>query len=256
MMYGMYPILADVGEVISALVPVVIFVIWVIGQISNRAKEVPAKPVRRPERRPERRAADDWANREDEDDDVVMAQPAGGDKAGGDKGTVFNEIEQFLARARQQTQQAAGQRPLVAKPLAAEPVVAELAGPRRGLGGAMPSSPGSLSSRKQVASHVKTYLDTSDIDAQVELLGDSVEIADDVMEAHLKEVFDHRIGTLQQSAADTQASRHAASNARKRATGESVMAPPVDFAALLANAGDLRKAIVLNEILQRPVERW
>jgi hypothetical protein len=251
-MLNVVPTLAAPGiaDLLTALVPVVVFVIWVIGQIANRAKEAPAKPVRRPAARP----AADWAD-EDEDDveEFVMAQPA---EAGGKK-TVFDEIEQFLARARQQAQQAAQpQPPAAAKPIVVKPVVAQLAEPRRGLGGESPRAPGRLGTRDRVTAHVNETVDTSDITANIEQLGDSVEIADDVMEAHLKEVFDHRIGTLQQSAADTQATRRAAANAQKRATGESVTAPPVDFAAMLANTGDLRKAIVLNEILQRPAERW
>ncbi|MEX2187218.1 MAG: hypothetical protein WD875_10505 [Pirellulales bacterium] len=250
-MPNMLPILAapNFGDLLSALVPVVIFVIWVVGQIANRAKPPAAKPIRRPQRRADADA--DWAN--NADDDVVVAQAAGD----GEKKTVFDEIEQFLARARQQTQQGkTPQRPVAAKPIVAEPVVAQLATPRRGLSGEMSSTSGNLSARTQVATQVKEYLDTSDIDAHVELLGDAVEIADDVMEAHLKEVFDHRIGTLQQMAAETPATRRAASNAQKRAAGQRVTVPPVDFAAMLANAGSLRKAIVLTEILQRPSERW
>lgn len=249
----------NIGDVISALVPVVVFVIWVIGQIANRTKEAPAKPVRRAEPRP----AADWRNAADDEDEIVVAQPA---KAGG-KPSVFDEIEQFLARARQQAQQAGKPQPqpvaqpTIARPVlveggVAEPVMAEFAEPRRGRGGEVERPRHHLGTRDRITAHVNRTTDTSDVTAHIEALGDSVEIADDVMEAHLKQVFDHRIGTLQQSAADTQATRRAAADAQRRATGESVTAPPVDFAAMLANTGSLRKAIVLNEILQRPADRW
>jgi hypothetical protein len=254
-------LLADLGDVIGALVPVVFFIIWVIGQIAGRKQE-PAKPVRGPERRP---AADLF----DDDDDVIVAAPAPQANVGGKK-TVFDEIEQFLARARQQAQQGqqgnAPQPPrpaapplagrpsvtvqtVVVRPQAAEPVVAEVIEPRRTILAEAAPGPGQLAGRQQVAAHVTQYLDTADMRAQVDRLGDAVEVADDVMEEHLKQVFDHRVGTLATDAAQSAPARPGAG--RKRAA-----AAPVDFAAMLANTGNLRQAIVLNEILQRPADRW
>jgi hypothetical protein len=78
-----------------------------------------------------------------------------------------------------------------------------------------------------------------------------VEIADDVMEAHLKEVFDHRLGSLQQL--DKIA---ATASAAKKAAADKAIPAPIGFAAMLANSRSLREAIVLNEILKRPDDRW
>lgn len=251
---------AGIGDLLSALVPVVIFIIWVIGQIANRTRAEPAKPVRRAEQRP----AGDWNL--DDDDDVIVAQPAnvrpanaGPANAGpnaGPKKTVFDEIEQFLARARQAAQQAQGQqggappRP-AAGPVAAEPVVAELAEPRRTLAGGPVLSAGRLGTQERVAAEVARTTDTSDVTANIDRLGDAVEVADDVMEAHLKEVFDHRLGSLQAAASPSVAS--AAPKTRKAAKA---LPAPIGFAAMLANTGNVRNAIVMSEILQRPTDRW
>jgi hypothetical protein len=236
-----------IGDLLSALVPVVVFIIWVIGQIANRQAAAPPKPVRRADQRP----AGDW-DMDDDDDDVIVAQPA---NAGGPKKTVFDEIEQFLARARQQAQQVQQDqqpggllnRPAVARPVIAEPVMAEMVVPRGGLASDVTAGGSNLGTRDRVGASINRTTDTSDVTANVEGLGDSVEIADDVMEAHLREVFDRRLGSLQQ---DTMA----ASSASKK-TGKAVPAP-VGFAAMFANSGSVRQAIVLNEILQRPADRW
>jgi hypothetical protein len=239
---------AGIGDLLSALVPVVVFIIWVIGQIANRQAAAPPKPVRRADQRP----AGEW-NMDDDDDEVVVAQPGNA----GPKKTVFDEIEQFLARARQQAQQAQqGQQPgapqhrPLAKPMMAEPVMAEIVAPRGGLASAPAQGGRNLGTQDRVVANLNRTTDTSDITANIDRLGDSVEIADDVMEAHLKEVFDHRLGSLQKDAIANSAGQSAA-----KKTGKAVPAP-VGFAALFANTGSVRQAIVLNEILQRPADRW
>jgi hypothetical protein len=259
-------ILADIGDILSALVPVVVFIIWVIGQIANRAQP-PAKPVRGPERRPA-----DLVDVDDDEDDFVAApgRPAPQANAGGKK-TVFDEIEQFLARARQQAQQAgAPQQPRPAQPInipgrpnvtvqtvvtrtsAGEPVMAEVVEPRRTFAGDVATPPGQLAGRQQVASHVSDYMSTADINAQVERLGDSVEIADDMMEAHLKQVFDHRVGTLAQDTTQPTPAPAGVDAPRKSAR----RAAPIGVAALFADSRNIRQAIIANEILQRPADRW
>lgn len=250
---------AGIGDLLSALVPVVVFIIWVIGQIANRTKVEPPKPVRRAEPRP----AGNWGL--DDDDDVIVAQPAnarpanaGPANAGlpnaGPKKTVFDEIEQFLARARQAAQQAqqGGPPPRpAARPVAAEPVVAELAQPRRPLATEPALGSGRLGTQERVVAEVVRTTDTSDVTANLDRLGDAVEVADDAMEAHLKEVFDHRLGSLQQVAT----AAPAASATKEKRAARKVPAP-VGFAAMLANTGDVRNAIVMSEILQRPTDRW
>jgi hypothetical protein len=262
-------IAAGIGDVLSALVPVVVFIIWVIGQIANRT-QAPAKPVRGPERRP----ADLVGDEDDEDEFIAAPRPAAPQANAGGKKNVFDEIEQFLARARQQAQQAQqGNNPqqprpaqpanvpprpamtvqtVVVRPSMSEPVMAEVIEPRRSLSGDVATQSGQLAGRHQVSTHVSDYLSTAEMNAQVDRLGDAVEIADDVMEAHLKQVFDHRVGTLSQDSAQTTPVAVGIDSQKKPVR----RAAPIGVAALLANTGSIRQAILANEILQRPSDRW
>ncbi len=115
--------------------------------------------------------------------------------------------------------------------------------------------PGILTGQN-VGEHVAQHLDTSDFGERLSHLGEEVDHADDRMEAHMHEYFEHQLGELGAStsrAADstldddlpaghTPESRHkpAAFNIRK----------------LLASPASIRDAIVLSEILRRPEDRW
>jgi hypothetical protein len=84
-------------------------------------------------------------------------------------------------------------------------------------------------------------------------VGSGVDQADEQMQSHLHQVFDHNLGSL--------ASRGAASGSttqsdQARQPGAGPLLAPVGFAAMLANADTLRQAVVLQEILKRPVDRW
>jgi hypothetical protein len=79
-------------------------------------------------------------------------------------------------------------------------------------------------------------------------LGAEVDLADDKLEAHLHQVFDHKLGSFQRSVADGDASaKQALQTDQPGALG---------FAAMLANPQSLRNAILLSEILRRPEENW
>jgi hypothetical protein len=72
------------------------------------------------------------------------------------------------------------------------------------------------------------------------------------LEEHLKDAFSHQVGTLAATATDSLAAQNRAAAAAAAATGTRQTLP---IAALLSG-GNLRNAIILNEILQRPEERW
>lgn len=78
-------------------------------------------------------------------------------------------------------------------------------------------------------------------------LGAEVDLADDKLESHLHETFDHQLGRLKKTASDTAAVEHAK--------------PMVDVTiseirALLATPAKMRDAVVMAEILRRPEDRW
>jgi hypothetical protein len=72
------------------------------------------------------------------------------------------------------------------------------------------------------------------------------------LEEHLKEAFSHQVGTLAAKPTDSLAAQNRAAAAAAAATGTRQTLP---IAALLSG-GNLRNAIILNEILKRPEERW
>jgi len=96
-----------------------------------------------------------------------------------------------------------------------------------------------------VARHVTQYLRGSEqIAEHTRHLGEEVDAADDKMEAHLHQVFDHQIGQLKMSATDSSAV--AASDVKRTGfTAGSI----VD---MLLSQDNIRTAVILGEILRRP----
>ena len=111
-----------------------------------------------------------------------------------------------------------------------------------------------LPSGKGVAQHVEEYLGSS-------RLGERVSEANLKTEAHLHQAFDHQLGRLLPSQKIQNAVDTPQTSTSKGKEGEDDDVMP-DLAAvgsvskLLENANGLRQAIILREILERPVHRW
>ena len=97
-----------------------------------------------------------------------------------------------------------------------------------------------------VVEHVRKHLDTAEFSRREEHLADEVAQADEKMDEHLRGVFDHRLGQFAQSSADTGQS----------GTPEAFSVGAAALIALLTTPQTVRQAIVINEILQRPEQRW
>jgi hypothetical protein len=66
------------------------------------------------------------------------------------------------------------------------------------------------------------------------------------------QVFEHQVGRFHESAANA-----SPGETHSDAAPQTINAPPNEvFAALLSDPQSLRQAIILNEIIERPVERW
>lgn len=78
-------------------------------------------------------------------------------------------------------------------------------------------------------------------------LGEQVDQADERLQAHLHEVFDHQIGQLKESGAAVVAQR-------EQVTPGGLS--PETIWRLLRSPTAARDAVVLAEILQRPEQRW
>jgi len=156
---------------------------------------------------------------------------------------VASEVDEFLRRAAERRNNK-GIQPVVVQPKPVRPpVVAEV----------VQEKPIGV----QVGEHVKKYLDEEEFDRRSAQLGAEVAQVDSEINQHLHKTFDHTVSKL------------------ATVPGIAAIAPtaiePVELAeiipdasatsagslfALLADPDSVRQAIVLNEILHRPEERW
>lgn len=166
------------------------------------------------------------------------------------------DIEEFLRRAAQRRAQQQqpqrppspppqSQRPKPASPRPVEPIHAEIIDDIEII------EPNVLHG-SSVETHVKQHIREGVFDEQLSHLGEDVDQADDRMEAHLHEYFEHDLGAL-----GAKTSRAEDSSLDDDSPGQR---PPVvkadNYLELLQNPATIRQAIILSEILARPTDRW
>ena len=162
--------------------------------------------------------------------------------------TLQSEIEGFLRRvadaaqekekppAAKRTQQRKASAP---KP---KPIVAQKAAPRA-VGG-------------EVTEHVRKHLDSSKFQRRSQKMGGEVLAADEKFEQRMHGAFDHKLGSLDSTPTDSQVA--SSSQATQAGVGGQALAAPLplEVAAIFASPESIRQAIIINEIMQRPVHRW
>jgi hypothetical protein len=206
-------------EIIPAIIAIVIMLVSGISQYLGKMRQ-PQRPAGGPPQRP-----------------VVAAPPQ---QAPGEGPAMEDEIGEFLRRtARRRGPQAAQPDPQPAlEPVLVEP---ELAGP---VGG-------------QVEEHVKDFLNAGEFSRRSAQLGDEVAQADEQLGQHLHQVFDHNVSSLAAKPGDVSAQPAVVVGpAADVAAIELPVSAAAGFAALLSDMENVRQAIVINEILRRPEERW
>lgn len=92
-------------------------------------------------------------------------------------------------------------------------------------------------------SHVRRHMDTTDVTAHVSHLGERVGLADDKLDARLHSKFDHALGRLGQDEVPANA----------EAIGPNIAN---DIVRMFQNPDDVRRAIILNELLSPPRDMW
>ena len=233
-------LLADAGDWISFLIPVVVGIIWVLnqvfGQLAKPNANKPRAEVRRPNPPPQR---------------PQRPQPSA---------NVNDEIEAFLRRA---TQRAGGeQRPQ-------QPTVAQAA----------PPPPRTLAPRPEVFGD-SMQRRSDDVLVEVEMVDDElaqkqrvdlsqrhletrpfertskVDNADENMAEHMQDLFGHRVGTLPAAAVKQPPLQQEAAASSAPVVKPSTPSAAAGIAALLRDPRSARHAIVLQEILTRPEIRW
>jgi hypothetical protein len=259
-------VLADVGEVIGSVIALLMTLLWVLRQVFEAKKEVPrqgggAAAAGKP------------------------AQPAAaagaGAKPGGQQADPLRaQVEEFLRRAgRGQGKQPGGQqrpagaaahrdievllgdepaltperRPLAEPLRPIEPAVAT-ASTRPQQPEALKARPGrrpqQLKQRDAVSEHVAENVaaHAKAISEQTARLGQRIIEEDHQFDVQLKAKFDHTVGTITGSPVTATEQAAAAITAAET--------PAAQIAGMLANPDGVRQAIVLNEILRRPSDRW
>ena len=256
----------DFQKIISVLVASAVFVIWLINQINDAKKkqlaqellpqaEMPPRPVelavavgRAPPADPLRAQVDEFLRRAGKQPAPAgpgPRQPPPGKAAGRDEVVVLLDEDvaepprkSLAEKMRSQDAAAAARR--------TKPAASQLS--RR----QPPRSPQRVAPQqrpKSVAEHVAEHVGAAPQEFRKEVanLGERVRRADEQFDAQLQQKFDHELGSL--------ATRHATSTSDQPMAAERAT-PAAQIAALLASPDGVRQAIVLNEILNRPVDRW
>jgi hypothetical protein len=242
------PLLADIGELLGAIITLGAIIFWVIQKIAEANKAV--------QKRPNRPAA-------------AAGRPVG--QGGGQQADPLrNQVEEFLRRANQGNpprQAGAPARKPAPPPVREIELLVDETAPqttRQTISAPLPPIAAQrtippLADRQQARRQApsrkrKTLAEQADeraaarskaIAQKVSHLGERIISEDRQFDDQLKAKFDHAVGTL---AAET--IREPAPSA---ATGAS---PAAQIASMLANPDGVRQAIVLNEILSRPIDRW
>jgi hypothetical protein len=235
----------DIADIIQFVVVAIIVIGSAIAQmIKAAAKNAPRRnipPVANPRPQPPRPL------------DVPQRQAAPQRPVAPQPDAVRDELEKFLRRVANPqpggSPQKQRQRPAS---LSRDEVVVASVKPEKRL---VQSKPGELPSQVggRVSQQVDKYLDEGEFEKRAEHLGEKVAQADDRFEKHLKSVFGHKIGSLANQAKDGSMSSDSASSVASITTGDATIPA---FNVLFGNQAALRNAIVVNEILRRPEERW
>jgi flagellar motility protein MotE (MotC chaperone) len=234
-------------EIFSVFAAIVFFVVWLVNQISDAKKQQRARDqvsVEPPQPSEERGAAppasqadplraqvDDFLRRAGKQPAVQRAVPTAQQRKPAGREEIVVLLDDSVAAPQRQAS-------IERKKLPS----AMLAPPR-----SAPKPRGGKLRPQSVSEHVAGHsgASTQQFREEVADLGERVKQADEQFDRQLNQKFDHKLGTL--------GSRSSASDQPV----ESVAATPAaNIAAMLASPAGVQQAIIINEILRRPTDRW
>jgi hypothetical protein len=215
---GFLPIAADLGDFIIPLVVMLFLAISAIGQVLAKMREA-QQGGEKPRQGPKPRPA------------TQPGAPVGRDP-------VQSEVDDFLRDAVRGQAEARPRQWPVETAVDVQPV--EL----------VPEDASVADHVRQRAAAAKLGTLSSTVDSRLSHSGDA-------MESRLHGVFDHGLGALGQTSGESAQS----TQPEEAATPDDRIAPipgagAAGLAAMLAEPGSVRQAIVLSEILERPESRW
>ncbi len=235
------PALIAAGDLWSLVVPIVFFIIYALNHLLSAKGNRP--PARTPQRRPPEQA------QRPPRPPQPQGQPA--DPLTGGPSQLNAEIEQFLKRATERR----GDRAVRERAANVKPPPKAPQKPLRDTRREQPLDVEPLAQRElsSVAASVEKHMADRGFTSRAEHLADDIVRADQQMESHLQKAFGHRVGTLPDSAPKASATP-ATDSVPQVVEGISPVAAGV--VAILADPKNIRQAIVLSEILERPEHRW
>jgi hypothetical protein len=223
-MNTLMPLLAAIEPgLIKILIWVAVIVLWGLAQLISRLKKAPQPRPR-----------------------VGLPQQP-----------LANDIDEFLRRAAERSKRK-GVEP------AARPTLQELpAAPRAAaapkVSGDRPvvaETGNEAPIGRQVTEHVAKYLDEEDFARRSAQLGAEVAEIDRQVDQHLHQTFDHTLSKLAAVPGEAAAPSLVESAESDDAAASVGLAGPASLVLALADPDSIRQAIILNEILHRPEERW
>ena len=238
---------ADLIDILARGIPIILFVLWLIGQaISERQKQGKAAPRQaarpvapQPKREKSeiedeidaflRRASEKKGQKQEQrgrDETVILVPPKQEARRPQEvslqRGERTRRAQTTIGRPRPQPAAAQQQAAAAPRPSVPRPAVVQENRPLRG------PTIGSLRPLEDTGA----YGSTSQLAVEISL-------ADEKMQAHLESVFDHRLGTLQ----------HREVAPTRRVTGSPIAESVVK---MLRDPQGVQQLIVANEILRRP----
>jgi hypothetical protein len=253
-MIELTPLFADIEDLIKVGIFIFIIAAGAIGHLITKMKEAQEAARRREQQRARAQAQAQVPGKKDALEDEIGAFLRGAAERRGAGG------QQPARPAPQQPRPAAaGPRP-VARPTARPAPQQRPVRPARPVGPPPVEEPVDLvladasqpaqPLREQRGADRLRHLAPADV-------GREVSQADEKMEEHVHEVFDHKLGQLAGKRGDTArpAPVQEASSPEDRVSPLPSTAA-AGMAALFADVNNLRQAILIHEILRRPEERW
>ena len=158
------------------------------------------------------------------------------------------EIEQFLKRANERREQKSRRGTAQKESPPAAPQR------RPDLSAAVDLEPSERRDFDSVAASVEQHLGSRTFEQRERHLTEDIDQADEEMELHMQQAFGHRVGTLDGTASlDAKPPK---SDAMQTSPTDDRPAAARALAGLLVNQESLRQAVLLKEVLERPVDRW
>lgn len=254
-------LLLAAGGWVEVLIPVVVFVLWAAGQLIGRLNKPAPPPAQRGNVGGNPRPA---APRPQAVDDEIeeFLRRAAQNRPGGQQPAARPQPQRPLRPQPQLGQRP--QQPQRPQPQSQRPQQPQRPAQPQRAGGQRPAAPSRAPGPAQqpqrpsqvvqavevveepklgagVSQHVAQFLDSRILDNDPNTQS-RVEFADDLMEKHIHQAFDHKLGQLGSTSSESTSSGER--------VGMAPSSPAAGLATLLANPGNMRTAIILHEILQ------